>query len=126
DEVVEPVVAPKPVAGLAVREPDRPVVAAIGGGPAPAVGAGDRPGRGGGQWPGHPGSPPPEAPETEGAARGATVAFPLVGPDAAPPQSHRQGQWPGNQPSPCGKPWLPPHKKRRNRAVSHSAGVFYS
>jgi hypothetical protein len=83
DEVVEAVGALEPVPRLAGPTPNGAVVAPVGRIFAPGVGRADTPQREKAPRPGKPIGPPPKAQGMKTTARGAAIAFALIGSDAA-------------------------------------------
>src|SRR5262249_22152814 len=97
EEIVEMVIAPKPVAGLLGQAPKRTIVAAAVGIFAPGQIRFDASHR---QQRGRPLAavgPPPQPHEPEPAARGRAVPFKLVGADAGSANDHRNGAVAGKQ-----------------------------
>src|SRR6476620_9253671 len=102
NEIVEVIVARQPVATVVAVEPHRLVVMAGARVLAPGVFRANRANGQKSPWPAMTVRAPPQPPRVERAARGAAVALPLVGLDAAPPQRHRNRPAVGCQPAPAG------------------------
>src|ERR1043166_1720263 len=101
DEVVEPIVAPQAVAGLAVGEPNGPVVAAVRRVLAPAILMGDAAHRKQRAGPRPAVRTPPHPDRPKAAPRGCAVALALVGADPRTTQGDWQAPWSAAEPSPC-------------------------
>src|SRR4051812_40345450 len=119
DEIVEVILAPQAVAGLAGRTPHGLVIMAVGRIFAPGVFGPDRPG--GNVRPGARMAigPPPQSPGMEDAARGAAVAFALVGLDAATAERDRDGPAIRREPAPSGIPGGAVNADQRERPITH-------
>ena len=89
DDVVEPVLAPEPVAWVSGRLAERPIVTPVPGVLAPGVGPADATRRQHGPGSGKPIGPPPQPERPERAPRSSAVALVLVGPDAAAAECDR-------------------------------------
>jgi hypothetical protein len=129
DEVIEMVVAPEPVAARIAGAPDRLILMPVGRVLAPGVGWRDG---ANGQVRARPhvavGAPPQPA-RVEGAARGAAVAFALVGEDAAAPERDRDGpavqRQPATLPIPRGMVNPDCRKRRIHLVRSCNYGFFH-
>ena len=100
DDVVEPILAPKPVAWFNGRLVERPIVAPVLRVLAPGVGPTDAAGWQHGLGWGEPIGPPPQPQRPEGASRSAAIALALVGADATSAECDRHA------PRTCPKPAL--------------------
>src|ERR1700749_2833620 len=89
NDVVEPVLAPKPVAWFNGRPAERPIVPPVLSIFAPGVGRADPAGRQRGPRQGKPVRPPPQSQWPEQAARGAAIALALIGLDTAAAERNR-------------------------------------
>jgi hypothetical protein len=100
DQIVELIIAPQAIAGLAGFAPDWAIVAAIARVFAPGIVWADCT-----QWKPRsrtkaPIGAPPQPPQSEAAKRRCAVAFTFVGLDAGPPERNRDRKLPGDQDSP--------------------------
>src|ERR1700722_5405874 len=100
DKIIEVILTREPIAVLLPIQPQWLVVMAARGVFAPRVFGPDGTRRQQRPRAGIPVGPPPEPPGPEDASRRAAVAFPLVGPDAAPAQRDRHRQRPCGEPTP--------------------------
>jgi len=89
DEIVEAVLPPEPVAWFIGRAVERPVITPVGRILAPGYVAADAVDGEQRLGPDEAVGPPPQPDRAEPAARGAAIAFALVGPDAAAAECNR-------------------------------------
>ncbi len=99
NQIIEMIVAPQPVPGLAGRQFKGPVVAPVGGILAPGVIAPDAANRQPRHWPDPAVRAPPEPHHPKPAARRRAITLALVGPDAAAAERHRQNPRASEQPA---------------------------
>src|SRR5205085_10881556 len=98
-QIVEMILAPKPVRGVLGAQTDRPIVAAVGRVLAPGIGGPHAAHRQPGTRPGDAVPAPPQAHEAKRAARGGAIAFALVRPDAGGSERRRQMKIAGRKPA---------------------------
>jgi hypothetical protein len=101
DEIIKLVVALKPIAALRAIQPHRLVVMTAGWIFAPGVFGPDGANRQKGTGPWMTVGTPPQLPRPECAFGGSTIAFALVGPDAASPQRDRYSLSARREPAPA-------------------------
>src|SRR6185312_4410473 len=115
NEIVEMIVAREAIAALVTRQPDRPVVMAVGRVLAPGVFAANRAHRDERLRPRMTVGTPPELPRMKRAARRAAIAFALVGADTAASKRYRNGESASGEPALPGisGPWPNPDQGSR-------------
>ena len=123
DEVVERVLPPQPVGAAALWNSDRPIVGPVARVFAPAVVRSDSPCWQEGPRLRSPVGTPPQPDRAEMAARGAAIAFALVGSDSTAAERHRQGQRACERYSPLAVARLRPHAQEVNRRPKHRLTV---
>ena len=109
DQIVEAIVPPQAITGLAGFAPDWPIVAAIARVFAPGIVRVDRTQRKESSRAKAPIRAPPQPPQPESATRRCAVAFTFVCVDPAPPERDRQHKLPRDQDSSRFRPRLGAH-----------------
>ena len=111
------------IAGRAVGEPDRPIVAAVGGIFAPRVRWADPPHRQARTGTQAAVRPPPDSQRTERTARGCAIAFDFVRLDAGASERHLHTEGSGREPPPAPVSG-PYHRPDVRKGRSTSAGFL--
>ena len=120
DEIVKVVLARQPVAGLTAHQANRLIVAAVVRVLAPGVFGADRPHRQIGPRSRMAIGAPPQLQRTVRAFRGAAVALPFVGEDAAAAKCHRHAPAVRRQPAPARVAGSPVDPYCRQRPITRS------
>jgi hypothetical protein len=120
DEIVEVILARQPVAGLVADQADRLIVMAVPRVLAPRVFGPDRADRQIGPRPRMAIGAPPQLQRRVRAPRGAAVALPLVGEDAAAAKCHRHGPAVRRQPAPARIARCPADPDGRKRPITRA------
>src|SRR6266850_2031597 len=123
DEIVEVVLARQPIAGLITDQANRLIVMAVPRVLAPGVLGPDRPDRQIGPRPRMAVGAPPQLQRVIRAPRGAAVALPLVGKDAAATKCHRHGPAVRRQPAPPRVAGSPVDPNYRQRPITRSCPI---
>src|SRR5215212_11185318 len=123
DEIVKVILARQPVAGLIPHQANGLIVAAVVRVLAPGVFGADRPDRQIGPRSRMAVGAPPQLQRTICALRGAAVAFPLVGEDAAAAKCHRHGPAIRCQPAPARVAGSPANTDCRERPITRSCPI---
>jgi hypothetical protein len=127
DEVIEPVLPPKTIAGNSVKDPNKAVIATVLGILAPAVMLADPADRQMCTGPGRPVGPPPEPHQPKTAAWRAAVTFAFVGKDAGASDRNPNLAASGHEPTLGPEPWPSPDVDGWEEAALHRiAHIFGS